>query len=912
MPTHEAETVPETNPPDANPYVGPRPFETGQTLYGREREIAALRYMLTSERIVLLYSPSGAGKSSLINAGLLPRLANRFDIWGPARLNLLPPPSANQDGANWNRYVWSTIAALEKSESFPGMTLAEYAAQRPRERNPLILFDQFEEVLRLDPVDLPAKRAFFEQLGEMLRDPSIWALFILREDYLAPLDPYRRLLPTQLQNSYRIDRLTREMAMQAIERPVESTSRKYARGVVQTLADNLAKINLQQPDGTFREEPGVYVEPLQLQVVCYDLWEKIKPDERTIRLDKVGDIGEALSNYYVHAVESAAEGAVNTERLIREWFQNKLITPDGVRNQIRHEAGSSGGLGNPLIASLVDSYIVRAEQRGGSLWYELSHDRLVEPISQNNEAWFTAHLSKAQQRALQWEKEGRPNGLLLRRKELAQALKWASAPGTKLTPVEEEFLAACRWRQRRDLAWKALVGAVIVALAFTAVLGVLAGFERDRAEKNLDLARQAVDESLSTAGRQQARESADAPAIESFRKELLDKAAAYYAAFTREHLKDTTLRADLAAAHSRLGDINRLLSQPENAIREYKESIATYQALAGQHPAVVEYRQALAYCHNWLGETLRLWSEQTAPPDPSKQASARAEYDEAIRLQTAIHAAAPANPVYAQELARSYYNRGIVDREQGDPKAAESDFRSAIQLLEPIPNADVPAGSAPPPAQELARAYNDLATLIRRENSAPNNRAPEARNLYEQAVETAERLTARNPQNREFKYELAQYLDNEARLLQALNQLPAAADRSRRALDIIEALASPGPALTLEELRIMQLQSDIRVALGSPEAQEDSDRERELLERQHTFANAESNPAFHDLYKNLAVNYIDLAKKELKEGNLHEAEDSLRSLARILPHLLPEDRALAENSYQELKRQLQNNGAPHR
>ena len=67
MPTRDTETNPqETNPSETNPYVGPRPFETGQTLYGREREIAALRYMLTSERIVLLYAPSGAGKSSLV------------------------------------------------------------------------------------------------------------------------------------------------------------------------------------------------------------------------------------------------------------------------------------------------------------------------------------------------------------------------------------------------------------------------------------------------------------------------------------------------------------------------------------------------------------------------------------------------------------------------------------------------------------------------------------------------------------------------------------------------------------------------------------------------------------------------------------------------------------------------------
>jgi tetratricopeptide (TPR) repeat protein len=902
MPTRDGETNPATNPPgtmpaESNPYVGARPFETGQTLYGREREIAALRYMLTSERIVLLYSPSGAGKSSLINAGLLPRLANRFDIWGPARLNLIPPH------ANWNRYAWSTIAALERSESVPEMTLAEYAAKRKQtlqnKLNPLILFDQFEEVLRLDPVDLPAKRIFFEQLGDMLRDPSIWALFILREDYLAPLDPYRRLLPTQLQNSYRIDRLTREMAMQAIEKPVETTSKKYAPGVVETLTENLAKIKVQQPDGSFREEPGIYVEPLQLQVVCYDLWEKLKPTERTIRLDKLRDIGEALSNYYVRAVEIAADGIENTQRLIREWFQNKLITPDGIRNQVRHEATASGGLDNPLLASLVDSYIVRAEQRGGSLWYELSHDRLVEPISQNNEAWFTAHLSKAQQRALQWEKEGRPQGLLLRRKELAQALKWASAPDTKLTPLEKQFLAACRSLQRKELAAMALVAAIIVTLLFTAVLGVLARTERDRAEKNLRLARQAVDQSLSIAGRQQARESADTPAMEAFRKELLDKAAAFYTSFIQEHSTDPRLRAEEAAGHSRLGDINRLLDRPEDAVREYKQAIVGFESLVNEHPREVEYRRALAYCHNWLGETLRLW-EESAVLDPAKWGQAEREYDEAFQLQVVIYEAAQGNPAYAQELARTHYNRGILFRERGDPKIAESDFRAAIQLLEPIPNPDAPAGSSPPPAQELARVYNDLATLIRREN-----RTEEAYTLYEQAIAIAERLSTHNPDNREYKYELAQYCDNEARLLQALNRLPAAANRSRQALDIIEELASPGPALTLEQLRIMQLQSDILVAQGSPDAQAASDRERELLERQHAIAGAQADPAIHDLYKNLAVNYIELAQKELKDGNRHEAEDSLQSLAHILPQLLPEDRALTERSYEELKSQLQ-------
>ena len=59
------------------PYVGPRSFESGQTLFGRTREVRELLYLLIAERIVLLVSPSGAGKTSLIQAGLIPELQRK-------------------------------------------------------------------------------------------------------------------------------------------------------------------------------------------------------------------------------------------------------------------------------------------------------------------------------------------------------------------------------------------------------------------------------------------------------------------------------------------------------------------------------------------------------------------------------------------------------------------------------------------------------------------------------------------------------------------------------------------------------------------------------------------------------------------------------------------------------------------
>src|SRR3954454_21771236 len=87
-----------------NPFVGPRPFLPGEPLFGRDREIFELRNLLVAERIVVLYSPSGAGKTSLVQAGLIPKMAESdLRILPSIRVN--QPPRAGDGGAN--RYLES-------------------------------------------------------------------------------------------------------------------------------------------------------------------------------------------------------------------------------------------------------------------------------------------------------------------------------------------------------------------------------------------------------------------------------------------------------------------------------------------------------------------------------------------------------------------------------------------------------------------------------------------------------------------------------------------------------------------------------------------------------------------------------------------------------------------------------------
>jgi WD40 repeat protein len=500
-----------------NPFVGPRPFELGERLHGREREISELHLRLNAERIVLLHSPSGAGKSSLVQAGLLPLLARSFDVWGPTRVNAEPAVPGT------NRYVLSAVQGFEEGvprplrrplEVLARQTLAGCFEKRPRRRsapaNVVLLFDQFEEILTVDPLAVEAKQEFFAQLGELLRNPRVWALFVLREDYLAPLDPYARQVPTHLKNRFRIDLLGLAAAREAMVEPALEGGREFP--AVDELVHDLATMKVQQPDGTFIEETGQHVEPVQLQVVCRRLWDAMPAEDLSIDaedLERFGDVTEALAAYYTDSVARISGGDPARERAIRDWFSEALITGGGIRGQVLREAGASGGLANGLIDQLRGTHLVRAETRAGATWYELAHDRLIEPVQRDNAAWREQHLADVQRRAVLWERQGRPPGLLLAGPELAEGERWAAENGARITEAERRFLAESRKaheiaeqerRQARRIRRLAIGATVVGVLAVVAC--VLAAWQWRQAERQAavaELQRKKADEARQAA-----------------------------------------------------------------------------------------------------------------------------------------------------------------------------------------------------------------------------------------------------------------------------------------------------------------------------------------------------------------------------------------------------------------------------
>ena len=492
----------------ANPYVGPRPFQPGERLYGRNNDVARLRDLLIAERIVLLYSPSGAGKTSLTQAALVPALVREdFRVLPLIRVGADPgagagapaPAPAGDDvfldmllGATParapNRYVRSTLLSLagDAQRLAPNATLASYLGQRDQTvaaQGTVLIFDQFEEIITADPTDRPAKEEFFAQVGEVLRDRNIWALFALREEFVPSLDPFQQFVPTRFRSTFRLNLLDAVAARPAIIGPPRLLDVTFTDAAATRLINDLRRVRVQQPDGTTAEQLGQFVEPVQLQVVCHRIWERhiaASPGGQASTIDEraiggVSDVNTALAEYYAEQVARAAAETGVPERVIRAWFDHDLITEQGLRGQVLQQIASRGALSEDALRHLVNAHLVRAEPRGGATWLELTHDRLVEPIRADNARWHEANLSTFQRQAILWERAGRPNELLLRGAALDEAEAWLRENPAQ-TEVERAFLERCREaaaaerRARRAnlfIRWLAAVVAILAVASLT-------------------------------------------------------------------------------------------------------------------------------------------------------------------------------------------------------------------------------------------------------------------------------------------------------------------------------------------------------------------------------------------------------------------------------------------------------------
>ncbi len=392
-----------------SPYPGPRPFELNEhdLFFGRTREISEIVSLIIAHRLVLLYARSGAGKSSLLNAGLIPAVqAEGFQVLPVARVRGAMGQGVDESKIA-NIFVFNALVSWGgpeidpsslASQSLPGfLQTVPFSSDDQNLRLPrLVILDQFEELFALYLGRWQERAGFFQQITDALQqDPLLRVLLVMREDYLASLDPYAHLLPEQLRNRFHLELLNERSARLAVEEPLKRVGRSFAPGVADELVQELLKIRVESASGEIIQATGEFIEPVQLQVVCQNLWLDLPPDTKVIsssHLKIFGNVDQALKGYYERGIKTAQGKGVG-ERQLRNWFEQRLITPLSTRALIVRGKDRTEGMPNAVVDQLENLHLIHAEWRAGARWYELTHDRFIKAIQSSNAQWRAARFA---------------------------------------------------------------------------------------------------------------------------------------------------------------------------------------------------------------------------------------------------------------------------------------------------------------------------------------------------------------------------------------------------------------------------------------------------------------------------------------------------------------------------------------
>ncbi|GAA2864054.1 hypothetical protein GCM10010517_23210 [Streptosporangium fragile] len=380
----------------ARPYVGLRPYDPSEhaLFFGRDREARDVATIWQATGLTVLFGPSGVGKTSLLHAGVLPRLE-------PERADVLPVARVSPRGitslrpkVSGNPYVLALLSAWAPEQPLPalaGLTISEFLARRPERTDrygdpvpTLAAVDQAEELFG-GPLDREEERAaLLLQLAEAVRDhDGLHLLLSLREEYLAAVLPHERPLGRGSRARFHLSPLTRAAALDATTRPLERTGRFFAPGAAERLVDDLRTVTISNDEGRETTLTLNTVEPVQLQVVCSALWESLPPASREITVEHVNlhvNVDRFLVGFCERMLGQVADECGVTAGEIRSWLRDVFVTEHGTRNTVYEGLHETAGMPNHVAKALEDRHVLRGEHRLGVRWYELQHDRLIGSV----------------------------------------------------------------------------------------------------------------------------------------------------------------------------------------------------------------------------------------------------------------------------------------------------------------------------------------------------------------------------------------------------------------------------------------------------------------------------------------------------------------------------------------------------
>jgi hypothetical protein len=354
----------------SEPYKFLLPFglKDQNIFFGRDEAINNLFPTIFKSRLTVLHAPSGAGKSSLLNAGLGPRLLKQQYLPIFARTYDDPVSAIVAEIANRGTPPAPPLLPVLPLREFLHLVV-EYMGRRVPEV--VIILDQFEEMFtRVLPANRPE---YLKALADCIEDEGLPLRLVLavRGDFFSQLAEFEERLPHIFHNQFYLTEMTIEEAREAIIGPVRQVDSDvtYEQVLLDTLLAVLARDEMDLPE---------------LQILCSRLYELAK--ERAVNeinrglYEQAGGARGILTGYLDQALArfSPEERSVAWHvlmELVDSLGQRRIISRSELGRQLDYTEESL----TPVLNRLVSSRLV---QRTEGDRYDLAHDYLALTIKE--------------------------------------------------------------------------------------------------------------------------------------------------------------------------------------------------------------------------------------------------------------------------------------------------------------------------------------------------------------------------------------------------------------------------------------------------------------------------------------------------------------------------------------------------
>jgi len=381
-------------------YPGTGPFgpEDAALFFGRQRETEELYLRILSVPLLLQFGKSGLGKTSLLQAGLFPRLRTKPFL--PVMIRLNDPAESLTDAVARSIRESVVNEGVDIGDTSAGLweLLATTTAWREDLLlTPVLAFDQFEEVFTL--WDQRFRTELAAELGRLatgtpperlrgaqLDRPDVKLLISLKETHLGDLEQFSARIPRLFQERLRLEPLSANDAADAVVNPAKLEDQEYWTRPF-TYDENTLDNML-----TYLKGRSDVIEPFQLQLLCRHAEGIAQRKESIHNLTEGGPVtltmddfkgndafAVVLSNFYrdvLSRISSPAE-----RRRAAALCEEGLLGSSGQRLMLeKTQILSEYGVSEKTLDVLGRERLVSEERRMESTFYELSHDRLAESV----------------------------------------------------------------------------------------------------------------------------------------------------------------------------------------------------------------------------------------------------------------------------------------------------------------------------------------------------------------------------------------------------------------------------------------------------------------------------------------------------------------------------------------------------